>query len=445
LGRQSTNKRSDEIVRRKLGRLDGLGLRRSLKLVSGRPGAHCVLDGREVVNFSSNDYLGLAGDTEVGKALAAACKKLGGGAGASRLVGGHHEAHAAVEKDFADWMRKPRSVFLPSGYHANIAALTALCGPGDVVFSDDLNHASIVDGCRLSGARVVVYRHADAASLARAIASPFHQVGHSPARTRPGCAEAQAGGNRQSVMPHQQPSGGAAGEQGGRGGQLLAGLRLVVTESIFSVNGDEAALEEIAALRKEHGFLLMVDEAHAIGCYGPEGRGICAEKGIEDDVDLLVGTFGKAVGATGAAIACEESIAELVISRGRSFMFTSATPPAVAAMVLEAIRRGRAAEDRRERLRKNTALFRDSALKHGIRIPGARAICPVVLGDERRTMDAMNRLWDRGFYVQALRPPTVPRGQSRLRVSVSAGHDRNDLRALAGALAKVTRDRNTKN
>ncbi|MBI5524843.1 MAG: 8-amino-7-oxononanoate synthase [Deltaproteobacteria bacterium] len=381
---------AEEILAQRLERLDELSLRRSLRVLSGRAGVHCRLDGRDVVNFSSNDYLGLAGDTDIGRTLAGATAELGSGAGASRLVGGHHEAHAALEREFADWMGAPRAVFLPSGYHANIAALTAVCGPGDTIFSDELNHASIVDGCRLSGASVVVYRHADAGSLAEKL-------------------------------------GEAASE----------GLRLVVTESIFSVDGDEAPLAQIAALKRPHGFLLMIDEAHAIGCYGPGGRGLCAEQGISREMDLLVGTFGKAVGASGAAIACGDLLAELAINRGRTFMFTTATPPAVTEMVRAAIRRARDAEDRRKRLRENAALFRAGCQKQGFSIPGARAICPVILGAERRALLAMERLWDSGFYVQALRPPTVPAGACRLRISVSAAHTTDDIGGLAAALTEA--------
>jgi len=279
---------------------------------------------------------------------------------------------------------------LPSGYHANIAALTALCGPGDTIFSDELNHASIVDGCRLSGAAVVVYRHADARSLEEKLAA-------APA----------------------------------------AGLCVVVTESLFSVDGDEAPLQEIAALRRSHGFFLVVDEAHAIGCYGPGGRGICAELGLSHEVDLLLGTFGKAAGASGAATACGEAAADLIVSCGRSFMFTTATPPAVAELVRASFGRMRAADDRRARLHENTGLLREACRTRGMTIPGARAICPVILGDERRALDVMNRLWERGFYVQALRPPTVPAGKCRLRVSVTAAHTEEDLSALAAALTEV--------
>jgi 8-amino-7-oxononanoate synthase len=384
------NRTVEDILEGRLRRLEESGLRRVLRLLEGRPGAHCRLDGLDMINFTSNDYLGLAGDGGAAEDLARAVRDLGIGAGASRLVGGHHAAHVALERAFAGWLGKDDAVFFPSGYHANIAVLTALCGPGDTVFSDELNHASIVDGCRLSGAGIVVHRHCDHRSLAEGLA--------------------------------------AAPE---------TGLKVAVTESLFSADGDEPPLAEIARLRREHGFFWIVDEAHAVGCYGPGGRGICAESGVLEAADLVVGTFGKAFGAFGAAAACGMTAAELIRSRGRTFMFTTATPPALTELVRLAFNRGCEAEERREALARNMELFRGLCREPGLKIPGGRAICPVIAGEAGNAVNLMNALWERGFYVHALRPPTVPAGTCRLRVTISAAHSTGDIEGLAAALAEV--------
>lgn len=361
----------DEEARAELAALEAAGRLRVPRIVDGAHGPTISVDGREVLNLSSNDYLSLAGDRRLVEAAKDAMDEAGVGAGASRLITGTHRLHTGLERCVGEWMQVGGVRLFNSGYAANTGVLATLVGQGDVVFSDELNHASIIDGCRLSRAEVVVYRHADVADLEAELSKP-------------------------------------------RGRR-----KLVVTESLFSMDGDIADLAAIDRVCRRSGAALVVDEAHAIGVHGPEGRGIAAQMGVAPDV--VIGTFGKGLGTYGAFAATTEGIAALLWNRARSFVFSTALPPSIAAATrasIEIVRSGEG-DDRRRALAGHARRVRE--LVPGLGGSAESAIAPLVIGDDREVMQATARLFERGVFAQGIRPPTVPVGTARLRVSLCAG------------------------
>jgi 8-amino-7-oxononanoate synthase len=375
----------EDDARRELEQLAAAGRLRTPRVVEGRQGAVVNVDGVMLVNFASNDYLGLAGDPRIAASASEALLRLGVGSGASRLIIGNHREHVALEAAVADWMRCAGVRVFGSGYAANVGVVTALTGAGDTVFSDELNHASIIDGCRLSRARVVVYRHGDLSSLAVQLA-----------------------------------------EVGGR--------KLVITESVFSMDGDVAPVAELAALCRREGATLVVDEAHAVGVFGPEGRGVAAEHDVTPDV--LIGTFGKALGTSGAFAATSRSVADVLWNRARPFVFSTGTPPAVATATRTAVElvRGPDGAKRRTWLHELIRLARTSLGTSSI-----TPIMPVIIGDDQRVVSVSDAVRARGYLVAAVRPPTVPEGTARLRVSLSAAHTSEQVVEMARITRSVMR------
>jgi 8-amino-7-oxononanoate synthase len=357
------------------------------RVVDGAQGPVVVIDGHEVVNFASNDYLGLAGDPRLVRAAAAALDENGAGVGASRLIVGNHRQHVLLEAAVADWLRCSGVRLFNTGYAANVGVLTSLLRTEDVVFSDELNHASIIDGCRLSRAEIVVFRHRDAAALAAALAA------------RPGRR------------------------------------RIVVTESLFSMDGDHADVEAIAALCRRHDAAFVLDEAHAIGVIGPEGRGLAALHGVVPDV--VIGTFGKALGAFGAFAATSRAIADLLWNRARPLVFSTGLPPSIPASARAALEvvRGAEGERRRRDLSAHARRLRELVPRAGGVATGS--IAPIVIGDDRATMSCTDRLLADGVFVQGIRPPTVPLGTARLRIGLSAAHSTQHVEMLAKYLHGV--------
>ena len=368
----------DDDARAELAALDALHRRRVPRIVEGAQGPTIQLAGAAVINLSSNDYLSLAADKRLSRAGEEALQEWGSGAGASRLITGTQRLHVTLEQAVADWLRVGGVRLFNSGYAANTGVLSTLVRAGDQVFSDELNHASIIDGCRLSRAQVAIYPHGDVAALAAQLA-----------------------------------------------GASDVGRKIVVTESLFSMDGDIVDLAAMSALCTRHGAALIVDEAHAIGAIGPEGRGVCAEIGVVPDV--VIGTFGKALGTFGAFAASSAAIAELLWNRARSFVFSTALPPSIPAATLAALEIVRSSEghDRRRFLATLARTFREAIPRAG----GAResAIAPILVGDDREVMQQTQRLLDAGIFVQGIRPPTVPEGTARLRVSLSSGHTMDQL------------------
>jgi len=384
-------------IEQRLEELERLGRSRRLRLVSGPQGPTVLLDGQPVLLLCSNNYLGLADHPRVREAAAEAAMRWGVGAGASRLISGTMTVHRRLEERLAAFAHRQSSLLFGSGYLANIGVIGALAGRGDTVFSDELNHASIVDGCRLSRAEVVVYRHCDVEHLLW------------------------------SMRRH----GGRRDAHGGR---------VIATDSVFSMDGDVAPLEEIVELAQASGARVVVDEAHAIGTFGPGGRGALAQVGLEGEVDAIVGTLGKSLGSYGAYVCADEELIRLLINTSRSFIFSTAPPPPAVAGALAALGLLEERPHRVERLCANARVLRRALASEGFPVAeGDMHIVPLVVGDERDAVGMCQEAIERGVFAQAIRPPTVPAGTSRLRLAAMASHTASDMRMAASVLAAAAR------
>ncbi|HMD58037.1 MAG TPA: 8-amino-7-oxononanoate synthase [Solirubrobacteraceae bacterium] len=379
-------------IEERLAELERLGLNRRLRLVSGPQGPTVLLDGAPVLLLCSNNYLGLADHPRVREAAAEAAMRWGVGAGASRLVSGTMTIHGRLEERLADFKRSQAAVLFGSGYLANIGVIAALAGRGDTVFSDELNHASIVDGCRLARAEVVVYRHRDVEHLAWSL------------------------------------------EKHRRGGALI------VTDSVFSMDGDVAPLEEIAELAGAFGARLVVDEAHATGILGPGGRGAVAEAGLQREVDVVIGTLGKALGSYGAYACASAEMVRYLINTARPLIFSTAPSPPAIGGALAALGLLEQRPHRVQRLHANARALRRALAAEGFPIDQSdMPITPLIVGEERAAMRLCQAALQRGVFAQAIRPPTVPSGSSRLRLAAMASHTQSELELAAGALGDAAR------
>jgi 8-amino-7-oxononanoate synthase len=377
----------------RLEELRAAGLYRRLRLVSGPQGPRVLLDGREVLLLCSNNYLGLADHPRVRRAAAEAAMRWGTGAGASRLICGNMTLHRRLEERLAEFTGSESALLFGSGYLANTGTVAALTRAGEVVFSDELNHASIVDGCRLSRAETFVYRHRD-----------FDHLHWGLRRAE------------------------------GRGS-------LIASDGVFSMDGDVAPLPELVELARRYDCRLLIDEAHATGTIGPDGRGAVAEAGLDDEVDVIVGTLGKALGSYGAYVCARKEIVELLVNTARPFIFSTALPPSAVAAALAALELLRARPGRIDRLRRNGDLMRRELAAGGLDPGESRThILPVVVGEEQSAVELSERALERGVFAQAIRPPTVPAGTSRLRITVMATHREPELRQAANVIATAARD-----
>ena len=375
-----------------LDELKAMGLHRRTRLVSGPQGPHVLVDGKPVLLLCSNNYLGLADHPRVREAAADAATRWGVGAGASRLVSGTMTIHRRLEERLAAFKHRESALLFGSGFLANAGVIAALARPGDVIFSDALNHASIIDGCRLSRAEVFVYDHSDVEHLEW------------------GLAQAE-----------------------GRGA-------LIATDSVFSMDGDVAPLEEIVELAQRWGIRTLVDEAHGTGALGPGGRGALAELGLEDQVDVIVGTLGKALGSYGAFVACDQLMSRYLVNAARTFIFSTALPPPAVAGALAALDMLEERPRLVHRLAANSRALRDALAREGFEVPHVvTQIVPLVVGDPGLAVRICEAALGRGVFAQAIRPPTVPAGTSRLRLAVMASHREEELRKAAGILGSVAR------
>ncbi len=371
----------------RLDELRAVGLHRRLRLIEGPQGPRVMLDGAQVLLLCSNNYLGLADHPRVRQAAADAAERFGAGAGASRLISGNMEPHRQLEERLASFTGYRAALLFGSGYLANLGTIGALAGRGEVVFSDELNHASIIDGCKISRAERFVYRHADLEHLSWGLR-----------------------------------------KASGRG-------TLIITDAVFSMDGDVAPIADLLDLARRHGCRLMVDEAHATGALGPGGRGAVAEAGLSGEVDLVVGTLGKALGSYGAYVCAGDEIVELLLNVARPFVFSTALPPPVIGAASAALRLLEGQPGMVEHLRQNGAALREALAAQGLD-PGASRtqIVPVMVGDARLAMELCERALEGRVFAQAIRPPTVPDGTSRLRLSVMANHRADELLAAAGVI-----------
>jgi len=375
-------------IHERLEELRELGLYRRMRMVSGPQGPRVLLDGKEVLLLCSNNYLGLADHPRVRTAAAQAAMRYGVGSGASRLVSGNMTLHRRLEERIAAFKESERCVLFGAGYLANIGVVQALARKGDVVFSDALNHASIIDGCRMAQADTFVYRHLDTEHLEWGLR-----------------------------------------EAGGRGS-------LIVTDGVFSMDGDVAPLRRIVELARHYDARVMVDEAHATGVLGPGGRGSVAAAGLQGEVDVIVGTLGKALGSYGAYVCCDTAMARYLVNTARTLIFSTGPAPPVVAGALAALEILWEQPHRVERLGRNARTLRTALADQGLDPPeGETPIVPVVVGDAETAMALCERLLRAGVFAQAIRPPTVPDGTSRLRLAAMATHKEPELRRAAGALA----------
>lgn len=372
------------------------GLYRSMRLVEGAQRGRVMLDGREVLLLCSNNYLGLADHRALKEAATSATERYGVGSGAARLVSGNMELHRELEKRLAVFKGTEAALLFNNGYSANVGIISALVGRGDTIYSDRLNHASIIDGALLSRARLLRYPHNDMDALRRLLTD-------------------------------------------NRGG----GRQLIVTDGVFSMDGDLAPLRELAALKNEFDALLMVDDAHGTAVLGEHGRGSVELCGVSSEVDVQMGTLGKGVGSFGAYVAGSAELIDYLRNSARSFIFSTSLPPAVLAASLAAIELVSSPEGvaLRERLATNAGVFSRALAAAGFDTFGSTTqIVPVMVGEAQKTMEFSTRLLDQGLFVQGIRPPTVPAGSCRLRCTVMATHEEGDLRMAADIITSIGRD-----
>lgn len=363
------------------------GLYRRRRVVEGPQAVHLKVDGRELLSFCSNDYLGLAADPRLAEAMCAATARYGVGSGAAHLISGHTRAHHMLEEELADWLGCERALLFSTGYMANLGVPGALLRRGDVILQDRLNHASLIDGAQLSAATLRRYAHADMAALERLLGEHTGNV-------------------------------------------------LIATDGVFSMDGDVAPLRRLAALARHYDALLMVDDAHGLGVLGPHGRGSAEAAGLgPDEVAVHMGTLGKALGTAGAFVAGCADLIETLIQSARSYIYTTAMPAALAEAARASLRIAREESWRRERLRELVSRFRLGAESLGLCLMDSDTpIQPILLGDARTALAWSEALLEQGILVTAIRPPTVPEGSARLRITLSATHQEAHLERLLEAL-----------
>ncbi|MBF0526190.1 MAG: 8-amino-7-oxononanoate synthase [Deltaproteobacteria bacterium] len=375
-------------IEQRLKSIKQADLYRVLRPYGGAQGVVLEMEGKQYHNFSSNNYLGMADHPEVVAAFKLGLDSYGVGSGASRLICGHHQAHVELERRVAELKGKPAALMFNAGYQANVGLIAALCPEEGVVFSDELNHASIIDGCRLGRAETVVYDHCDVADLDR----KMRAYGHKP-------------------------------------------IKLVVTDGVFSVDGDIAPLAELSELCLRYKALLYVDEAHSGGVFGPHGGGLLEELNLRLPHVIAFGTFSKAFGVFGSYVAAEQPIIDLLVNTCRSFIYSTSLPPALAEACLAAVKIVSADADRRARLWRNVAFLNECFRARDVPIKAATQIVCYPVGPAAKAMEMMAYLKEHGFLVVAIRPPTVPPGSSRLRISLSSEHDPLIIEKMVDLLA----------
>jgi 8-amino-7-oxononanoate synthase len=387
-------------LERGLAELDAQGLRRRRRVADSPCSAHMTVDGRDVIGFASNDYLGLAAHPLLVAALIEGARRYGAGSGGSHLLGGHSRAHARLEDELAEFAGgfsdAPRALYFSTGYMANLATLTALAGRGTMLFSDALNHASLIDGARLSRAEVQVYPHADADAL-----SAMLEASDAP-------------------------------------------VKMIVTDTIFSMDGDLAPLARLVELAQRHGAWLVVDDAHGFGVLGPQGRGALAHAALRSPNLVSIGTLGKAAGVSGAFVVAHETVIEWLVQRARPYIFTTASVPAAAHAVSASLEIIAGDEGNARRAHLHTLIERTRAMLKAtpwLPVDSDTAVQPLIIGANEATLDIAASLDRAGLWVPAIRPPTVPEGTSRLRISLSAAHSHADLDRLEAALSVLPGER----
>jgi len=378
-----------DYLKEELFELSRIGRRRFLRWIEDLKGVKALIEEREVLLFCSNDYLGISRSERFKEVVLEVLEKWGAGAPSSRSIAGSFLIHRELEEELSRFKGSERALLFSTGYMANMGILTTLVGEGDLILSDQFNHASIIDGARLSRAEVWVYKHKDMDHLEDLLKRSNHR------------------------------------------------RKLIVSDGVFSMEGDIAPLKDLKELSDKYGAILVIDDAHGTGVLGKEGRGIAEHFGLLGQIDVQMGTLGKALGIMGAFVAGEAVLVEYLLNRARTFMYTTSLPPVVVGMAKEALRILKEEPWRREKLWENTRLFREGAKRLGFRVLGETPIVPIVIGDDELTMRFSAALFEMGIYVQGIRPPTVPPGTSRLRFSISALHSKSDIERALFALKEA--------
>ena len=367
------------------------GLYRDLKVIGNAQGTHLEIKGKTFLSFCSNNYLGLANNPSVIKAVKNAVEEYGWGAGASRLVSGNMTLHETLENEISKFKGKESAIVFPTGYMANLGAISSLVSSGDLVICDKLNHASIIDGCRLSGANLRVYAHCDMEKL-------------------------------ESILRK----------------SLKYNRKLIVTDSVFSMDGDLAPLPDIVRIAGKYEAMVMVDEAHGTGVFGKNGRGVIEHFKLNKEVDIVMGTLSKAIGSLGGYVTGDIDLINYLRNQARSFMYTTALPPAVCAASIAGIKLIQKDPSIRESLWHNVRFIKEQLKSLNFNVISSESpIIPILIGDAKNTVDISKFLYERGILISAIRPPTVPAGTSRLRITVMSTHTRNDMERLLDVLSDV--------
>jgi len=378
----------NEELSKDLNKIKTLGLYRKLKTITSAPGREVVISGKTYVNLSSNNYLGLSEHPAVKKAAIDAIEKYGAGGTSSRLVAGTLAIHEELEEKLASLKKTEKALVCPSGFQTNSAVISALIGAGDCLIMDRLNHASLWDASKLTGARVFVYPHRDMNGLEKVLkrASSYKR-------------------------------------------------KLIATDSVFSMDGDIAPLKEIVSLAKKHGAITMIDEAHSTGVLGANGGGLAEYAGVECAVDIIMGTLSKALGSQGGFVCGSGKLIEYLINKSRAFIYTTSLAPASAAAALEALNIVKKEPERREKLKDLSASLRKRLKEAGLDTAGSETqIIPVVFGSLERTLEVSKKLLEAGIFAPAIRPPTVQEGECRLRFSLTSDHNEDDLLKVLNCL-----------
>jgi 8-amino-7-oxononanoate synthase len=377
---------SDELIK-----IKNAGLYRELKVVGNAQDTHIEIEGKTFLSFCSNNYLGLANNPSVIKAVKDAVEEYGWGAGASRLVSGNMSLHESLEDEISRFKGKEAALVFPTGYMANLGAISSLVSNGDLVICDKLNHASIIDGCRLSGADFRVYAHCDMVKLENVL--------------------------RKSSKYNR---------------------KLIVTDSVFSMDGDLAPLPDIVRIAGKHKAMVMVDEAHGTGVFGKNGRGVVEHFNLNKEVYIVMGTLSKAIGSLGGYVCGDIDLINYLRNKARSFMYTTALPPAVCAASIAGIKLIQNDPSLRESLWRNVRFIKEKLKSLNFSVISSESpIIPILIGDSQKAVDMSNFLYNKGLLIPAIRPPTVPANSSRLRMTVMSTHTKDDLERLLEALSEV--------
>ncbi len=416
-------------LQNELNQRAALGLLRQRSILQSAQSPHIVVDGKSYLSFCSNDYLGLANHPQLIRALQQGAEQYGVGAGAAHLVSGHFHSHHQLELELATFVDKPVALLFSTGYMANLGVVQALVGKDDTVFADKFNHASLNDAMLLSRATVKRYRHNDVTQLAQLLKQSNEHGKYTAPDAESSHARFPLSGS---------PPEGERDKVSLREPHVKCGRKLVITDAVFSMDGDLALLPELLDLCEQHDAWLLIDDAHGFGVFGKQGRGSLSHFGITSKRIIYMGTLGKAAGVFGAFVAAEQIVIDTLVNHARSYIYTTATPPALANALLASLQLIANGDALRAHLQ---SLI--SQLRNGLRglpwavMPSATAIQPLLVGDNQAALNMSNELRERGIWVAAIRPPTVPQGTARLRITLSAAHSAADVTRLAVALHEL--------